>query len=451
MKTTGGVTGIHRARQLKVRTIVVMVVYGEAARPRILAAGFDATHDFARVVQTYAGTVHYLDGDPDVRWESWDAVVALGEEPIINAAHLYVLQVGGDPIARNMPNSLRLAQSKPLFLMERVGRELQIADDLDDELRELVKTHLLPLALEDRTASRLRIQRTTNFEFAGGFYQPLLTDLDGNALAALYRPPRGAYECLYLPAHVTDIAPWLLYAFKRWAREKPDVFPASPDWAASPMWMASREEAAAIVLRDRRTEADRVIAEQEKLVADAENELERIREDVEVTDRLLLTGTDEPLVDIVAKTLQEFGFEVKNVDDERRAKGFPLREDLQVSAGDWLSLCEVKGYFKGAKSSDLTKLTTFATLFVNETGKLPSALWYVVNQHRGSDPTSRPLPLRGHEDHIDALADQQGLVIDTRDLFRLRKAVGSGSIGPEAARNMLIEFTGLFGLPEDLD
>jgi hypothetical protein len=171
-----------------------------------------------------------------------------------------------------------------------------------------------------------------------------------------------------------------------------------------------------------RADADRIIAEQHRWGADAEAALAITRAQFDATDRVLLIGTDDPLVDMVTKALEDFGFEVKNVDEERRAQGLALREDLQVSDGDWLSLCEVKGYGKGAKASDLTKLATLPGRYFFDTGKSASAIWCVVNHQRGHDPSLRPLPLRGHEDHIQVLADEQnGLVIDTRDLFGCAK------------------------------
>ena len=110
--------------------------------------------------------------------------------------------------------------------------------------------------------------------------------------------------------------------------------------------------------------------------------------------------------------------------------------------GDWTALSEVKGYIKGAKASDLGSFTKFTGLYVKETGAIPDAMWYIVNQFRFDHPDSRPQALSGHDDEVAVFADQHGLVIDTRDLFRLQKAVASGSLDKAAARLLLTESTG---------
>src|SRR5271167_765861 len=99
------------------RTIAQVIVYGEAERPRVVAQGFDRTHPFAAVIDKYAGTVRYLVEDPDIRWDSWDAVVALGD-PGVNAEHLRVLQIGGDPGGYQINSGFT---SAALYRTEHVG------------------------------------------------------------------------------------------------------------------------------------------------------------------------------------------------------------------------------------------------------------------------------------------------------------------------------------------
>jgi hypothetical protein len=108
-----------------------------------------------------------------------------------------------------------------------------------------------------------------------------------------------------------------------------------------------------------------------------------------------------------------------------------------------------RGYTTGAKPSDLSKLNRFAALYAQENGQLPSAMGYVVNQFRGTDPTTRRPLLRNQDDDVDVFAEQGGLVVDTRDLFRLRKAVAAGAVSAEAARVMLTSSSGRFELPQD--
>lgn len=277
-------------------------------------------------------------------------------------------------------------------------------------------------------------------------FLPLLHDLDNYALAAVYNPPRGGRQCLYLPDVIADLAPWLLLAFSMWSTELPEVFPAEPEWTSNPEWMTDSELRAKAQLDAQRAEAERIISEAQASIAVAEKTLLELREEVGESERLLLTGTDTPLVDVVHKTLEAFGFDVTDV-DAGLAAGQAKKEDLRVADGDWISLCEVKGYTKGAKLGDLGKLQGYATLFAAETGRPPEAMWYVVNHWRETDPSSRAKLLQGGEEYIETFAEQGGLVVDTRDLFRLRKAVEAGSINAEDVRESLKRSRGRFQAP----
>ncbi|MFE3572516.1 hypothetical protein ACFXON_24210, partial [Bacillus subtilis] len=102
------------------------------------------------------------------------------------------------------------------------------------------------------------------------------------------------------------------------------------------------------------------------------------------------------------------------------------REDLRVIDGDWIAICEIKGYGKGASTTDLLKIGRFETLFVQETGKLPDAKWYVVNQFRERPPSARQPMLKGQDGSVEEFASGNGLAIDSRELFQLDKAVAAG-------------------------
>jgi hypothetical protein len=323
---------------------------------------------------------------------------------------------------RSPPTSSR----RSLFRTEHVGDELEIPDDLPAELEELVKRELRPLINPREDRLRIAPTRLAAGGSSNGNYLPLLLDLDRYALAALYRPPGRSVEYLFLPENISDIAPWLLYMFKRWAEALPDVFPSQPEWTSNPMWMTAEELSALSNVAERRADEERVVAEQRALVAVAEASLETTRESVDASERQLLTAGDTPLVDIVHQTLEMFGFEVTNVDDGL-AEGQAKKEDLRVADGGWLAICEVKGYSKGGKLVDLQKLNGFATLYAVETGSAPSAMWFVVNQFRGTDPSSRPQLLQGADEYLQVFAHQGGLAIDTRDLFRIRKALASNA------------------------
>ena len=149
-----------------------------------------------------------------------------------------------------------------LIRAENVGVEIEIPDLPDDELRELVKRELLP-----HIDPRVHKRRIAPDSLADGSpvdeYCALLRDLDHFAFAAIYRPASGLYECLYLPETIGNLAPWLLFAFKRWAKDLPEVFPVQPEWTTQPTWMTQREELAAKDLDAKRAEMQAIVAAQQ--------------------------------------------------------------------------------------------------------------------------------------------------------------------------------------------
>ncbi|MFI5541569.1 hypothetical protein ACIA5H_34820 [Nocardia sp. NPDC051900] len=49
----------------------------------------------------------------------------------------------------------------------------------------------------------------------------------------------------------------------------------------------------------------------------------------------------------------------------------------------------VLGYTSGGKPGDLQKIERFASLYALDNQKLPSGKWYIVNQFRERDPSTR--------------------------------------------------------------
>ena len=124
------------------------------------------------------------------------------------------------------------------------------------------------------------------------------------------------------------------------------------------------------------------------------------------------------------------------------------REDLLVEDGDWISVTEVKGYEKGnAKQNDLLPLGSAVESYVLRTGKRPAARWYIVNQSFKTAPDDRTRPVASAGDTVDKFANQQGLVIDTRELFLLTRAVIAAEMSAQAARQLLKDAVGVFDYP----
>lgn len=415
-----------------------MVVYGDSERPRVLVNGINETHPFAAVVSRFAGTVKYLDpgGYPAIRWASWDAVVTVGPMGLwgSDTAHLRVMQIGGIPSGYS--SAPHTTPRRALSSYAVYGREVTIPTTLSKDLRELVKRELVPLVVD----SPIPREGYSDLE-RGVEFTPMLTDLDGLALAVIYRPAYGLHECWYLPEVVQDIAPWLEAAVAEWSTDLPDIFPSSPDWASDELWMTEVESASRSRLEALTTAASEAYSTLQQKLRAAEDESAALRARVDAQERVLLTGTGQVLVEQVLAALMRLGFDVEDMDASGSRE---KREDLRVRDGEWIAICEVKGHDKGATTSDILKANRFTSLFVQESGHLPNATWYVVNQFRNSDPSTRRAVLRGQDDDVRAFGEQDGLVVDTRQLFLLDQAVKRGKVDPKAARESLKSSVGRF-------
>ncbi|WP_069145970.1 hypothetical protein [Rhodococcus erythropolis] len=420
-----------------------MVIYDEGLKPRVLIySDTDDIDDLVGVVNQYAGTTANIGSfTRNIRWESWDALISIGH-PHQSSDHLMTIQIGGAPVGGQVIRDVHgyPAQNRSMQLARSNGREFRTDDDLVPSLKSLVKSELVPL-IREWSVPRDVID-PPRFTANASYFAPLVSDLDGNAFAAIYRPDNRAREVLYLPAGITDLRPWLLFALERWSVEDPEAFPSTPDWTAAVEWMTAEEidardtwVAAVDAAQKARDAADRI--EQESLSA-----LEELRVKADEAERILLTATADTLVQAVAAALSRLGFVVEDQD----ALGAREKlEDLRVHDGEWIALCEVKGYTGGGKVADLLKIGRFVERYMKETkGESPDARWYVVNQFRERDPSNRKQLLWGQDSDVESFAESDGLAIDTRSIFLLDKDVTGGVITRDEARRLLRESTGRF-------
>ncbi|MEV0106538.1 hypothetical protein AB0H42_09385 [Nocardia sp. NPDC050799] len=425
-----------------------MVIYDDNARPRVVVQGFDSSHPFAAVLEKYAGMVDYHDGMQPLRWQSRDALVSMGRPDVLrsDSRHLRVIQIGGTPIGvrqyeRNMSYP---GIDLPFGEDTSYGEELELPDDVEGEWRHLTRTQLVPALKEmkQRPGFRWRDEDETRA------CTPFVRDLDGLAFAMRYRPHDGPLDCIYLPEDaIEDFTPWVLAAFKDWAVDAPGIFPAEPEWVADPQWMTPAEIEAAATLAGCQAEAYRVAQEMELKVTTAEAHFTEAREAADATTRVLLTGTGDGLVNELEALFTRLGFSVLNMDGQGNRE---KREDLRVSWESWTAIAEAKGYTAGGKPGDLPKIERFAGLYAVENRELPAAKWYIVNQFRDRDPSTRRPLMRNHSADVEDFAQGGGLVLDTRDLFLLDKAVTSGQVSQDVARQTLMKSAGFFELPTTL-
>jgi hypothetical protein len=148
------------------------------------------------------------------------------------------------------------------------------------------------------------------------------------------------------------------------------------------------------------------------------------------------------------RTLRKLGFGVINADDDA-APGDKL-EDLDITDSEhpgWLAIAEVKGYTKGAQTAAFQQLARFSARYLQRTGTSPSAEWYIANQFRKQDPSTRQPILHGTSEDIRTFASAAGLIIDTATLFRILDYVRTGSCTPAEARAHIRSATGVLTRP----
>jgi hypothetical protein len=131
----------------------------------------------------------------------------------------------------------------------------------------------------------------------------------------------------------------------------------------------------------------------------------------------------------------------------RTAKAGDRREDLRVATSDkpgWTALVEVRGYKRGAQVNDLQRIGRFRRRYLQETGRDSDRVWYIVNQFLKDDPAGRSAVFQFNEPDLATFAEDDGLVIDTVQLFSISRAVQLQEIDSALARNSLINATGRF-------
>jgi hypothetical protein len=324
-----------------------------------------------------------------------------------------------------------------------VSPQFQINDDLPDELRRLVRDDLAPwlrghpqrpLMTSSDQYSRHPVTLEDCGEDAPIWFA---LDPDGTLIAGAYATTStGSVWCIpFVPEHQSR---WLAAALKEWHRARPQAFPDRDPWQQRLQWMSQPELDASARIEDAETELEELITTRRAAIETLRDTLRSAQNAADHGVRRLLTAQgDSELTAEVFQALISLGFSVENRDGSV-PKGTAKQEDLRVTQpGEGTGIAEVKGYTRGAKQSDLLKITKYATLFERETGQPPARQWYVCNQFLATDPDSRPEILAGADDDLAEFGSDGGVVIDTRELFKLIRAVEDGRLTAEDARESL--------------
>lgn len=430
--------------------------FGAQPRPWILVTGADleeATELRAALGSLSDATVHYWTDVTLVDQAEYDMAVCVGDAGGLED-HLDVLSFGTESY-----DGFKLGGQFYRWRVVYTGRSQQsrIPDGIPSAVEQLATATLVPwLSRQERPYGVLaamdwgsRLGGEVQADGLSGFLL-VGTGEDTRAVAGGYaRRGDSRSQAWLLPPDVERQDAWLAVALSHFARRRPDRYPGrAVEWVTDPEWMSPSEIASADSLaalaRERRTVLDELDRRAQELAATIDEQ----RAEVDAGGRRLLTHQGDDLVDEVEGTLTRLGFTCLRPDAERAATKDALLEDLEVQDGDWNSLVEVRGYGRGgAKTADLQRIGRFVAHYIRRTGEDPSATWYVVNHSFNEAPPARRRVLAGSEADVELFAEGGGLVIDTRDLFRLRVAVESGELTPEAARDLLKSTTGVLDYP----
>ena len=325
-----------------------------------------------------------------------------------------------------------------------MATEFVILDNIPVAVRKLVSTSLLPLLQSQDANYVIAQQGNVGAAFMqSDWISPFIVDGDRQPLAGSITVHD--HEWWWLPGNTPDKNVWVVTALSEWSKSDPEKFPPDPVWIERPQWQTKEERDATSELKAMREKRDRLLAELESREQELTQKYTESRREADRCERRLLTAQGNSLVEEVQAALKEIGFNVRDVDVDQAPKG-TLLEDLRIedpSDSGWISLAEVRGYTGGAKVSDLQRIGRFVEHYIRTEGKAPSARWYIVNHNLNMDPSARPPVLAGSAEDVSIFADANGLVIDTRILFKIRDQVQVRMVEPEAARQSLREEKGI--------
>jgi hypothetical protein len=265
-----------------------------------------------------------------------------------------------------------------------------------------------------------------------GWKRTFITNQRGEILAGEYERGEDSVGWV-LPSHGGEMQAWLRLFLQRIHQLNPERVPsAPPDWSP---WDTAAEAQIKQTREAIETELDAIRLDYQSKLDAIEAELQEVSALAEAEHRRLLSADGDDLKDAVADALSVLGLKVTDADD-LLDQGEGKREDLWIEFEGDTGIAEVKGYRKGASSNDLMRAKDYAVTFAEKHGTRPARQWHIVNAFRVVDPGSRPQLFAGAADIVSAFG---GLVIDTRDLFRLLRDVELGATSKEEAGQLLWE------------
>ncbi|WP_410607203.1 hypothetical protein [Amycolatopsis sp. lyj-109] len=334
-----------------------------------------------------------------------------------------------------------------------LATELYVPDGITGQLGHLVHTYLVPYfsALDTKPILSCSVSTSgprSRYLHADKFCTPFLLSGDGRVLAGAvtFAGDRGG-RCWVLPADCPVPETWVAAALKEFHELDPVAVPGLPKWWETPDWATPAQQRARAAVTDLEAEREQLLQDLDQRLTDAQGEVGRADAGAAAGAGRLLTADGDDLAHAVHAAFETFGFAVRDM-DQVNAQG-QRREDLRVTDPGvlgWEAIVEVKSYTAGAKVNDLAKLLRWKSHYVKDSGRDPDALWHVVNAFRQVDPAARPIPIPDEED-LENLVEENGVLIDTRALFRAQRDVETGIADPSHIRTSLRAAVGRWTQP----
>jgi hypothetical protein len=430
----------------------LMPTFGEQQHPCVLFRGFDVDDPQYQAMSRLVPTAQLMPekGWGGVRPAEWDIIVSKGPE-LDADLHMHVLALGCARLGRTWNYHLATVVD---YEGLQPSKRMEVPDDLPGRLRRLITSELIPglQALPERPYLRflsasgtppgaMRLDPPTRqLEKL-----PFVLDPEQNIIAGAFERRRDRW-CWALPFMPEHPELWFAAALEDWHGKTPQLVPLAPGWTSREAWMTQDEIALRADLEALELERARIAEDLNSRELELKAAQSAASSSADDGIRRLLTAQGEPLVVATAEALRQLKFDVEVV-DEGLPPGTAKVEDLRLTDQDepsWTNITEVRGYAAGAKLTDLQRIGRFAELYVQRNRKLPVSRWYLVNQFLDADPDRRQPPLLGAEDDVRVFAQNGGLVVDTRELFQITRAVQEGHISPADARRLLRSATGVF-------
>ncbi|WP_203931149.1 hypothetical protein [Virgisporangium ochraceum] len=416
-------------------------------------------------IQRYASVITVLsthEPSAEVRQSDYDAIVVVGDIGVLDRG-LNVIQFGGTTL-RDEFKYVDSGTAVFFFIenaAEGLAGKLEVASGLPEQVAKLARESLGPWLLENSPRAILKYHVTRRTGTANtstlaavrrdklSVIQPLVSEFGGRPCAGYWSrdvsSQGGLPQHWWLPEKTPDSGSWIAAIFSVWRELDPVAFPTRADWETDPQWMTKSEIDALTQLEQAEQELDSTTRQLKERVSELRVKLDDLRMATNNLDRRLLSSQGDDLKNETARALAELGFRIVDSDEARIAENSSLLEDLEVHDGtSWVAIAEVRGYGKGAKTSDFQRLARAARGFERRNGRDADARWYIVNHNLSQPPSERRPVLAGAESDVQEFALDNGCVIDTRDLFRLRESVRSGDMDAVAARTLLKECRGIY-------